>query len=85
YDAVAICVGITQNPQIPVYEGQDTFTGKILHSANYTNPEEFRNKKVVCVGVGESGADIAHQIANVANECTLSIRHYPSILDRWYN
>jgi len=85
YDSIAICVGITQKPLIPDFEGLSTYTGKVLHSANYANPEEFKGKRVVCVGIGESGADIAHQIANVADECTLSIRHYPSILDRWFN
>lgn len=85
FDAIAICVGITQNPITPDFEGRDSFKGEVLHSANYDNPSAYRGKKVVCVGMGESGADIAHQIANVASECTLSIRHYPSILDRWFN
>lgn len=85
FDAIAVCVGITQKPIVLDFEGLDTFTGEILHSANYVNPTAFEGKKVVCVGMGESGADIAHQISNVASECTLSIRHYPSILDRWFN
>lgn len=85
FDALALCVGITQKPVLPDFNGRDRFKGEVIHSASYRNPLPFKDKKVVCVGMGESGADITHQIANVASHCTLSVRHYPSILDRWFN
>ncbi len=35
FDAVAICTGLHQHPHVPVFSGQDTYTGTILHGAYY--------------------------------------------------
>lgn len=83
FDAVVICTGTNRVPRVPQIEGAEDFQGKIIHTEEYTNANDFKGKKVVCVGVGESGADIAHEIANEAEECTLIMRSLPSIVPRW--
>ncbi|MGC2656214.1 MAG: NAD(P)-binding domain-containing protein [Mycobacterium sp.] len=83
YDAVAICVGAHQLPSIPAFPGRDRFKGSIEHTYNYKNSEPYHGKDVLCIGAGETAADVVHEIAAVANSCALSLRHYPSIVLRY--
>ncbi len=87
FDAVAICSGAhaVHIPRIPKFEGADEFRGEIQHAVNYRTPEQFRGKHIVCVGFGETAADVAAQIADVAASCWISFRRYPSVLQRYYD
>ena len=84
FGAVAICSGPFKTPyrDIPEIAG---FTGEIVHSAEYRNAERFRDKRVLVVGLAESGADIVREIGDVASATTLSIRSYNFLLPRVYN
>ncbi|MFT4128129.1 MAG: FAD-dependent oxidoreductase [Gordonia sp. (in: high G+C Gram-positive bacteria)] len=81
FDAVAVCSGPFTTPlrDIP---GLDGFTGEIVHSAEYRTSERFRGKRVLVVGLADSGADIVRQISDVADTATLSIRSYSYLLPR---
>lgn len=81
FDAVAICSGPFKTPHrdIPALTG---FTGQIVHSAEYRNAERFRGKRVLVVGLAESGADIVREIGDVAAATTLAIRSYSYLLPR---
>ena len=83
FDAVAICTGTHQIPKRPQFKGEQDFRGEILHSATYRNAQPFAGKRVLCFGIGETAADVAHEIANVADACMLSIRRYQSIVERF--
>jgi Flavin-binding monooxygenase-like len=56
----------------------------VLHSLEYQNAAPFQGKRVVCVGLGESGADVCHQVVQVAERATLVTRHPPVILPRYW-
>ena len=86
FDAVAICSGAhaVHIPRMPEFEGADEFRGEIQHSVHYRTPEPFRGKHVVCVGFGETAADVTAQIAEVAASCWVSFRRYPAVLQRYY-
>ncbi len=86
FDAVAICSGAhaTHIPQLPQFEGSETFAGTIEHSVHYRSPEPYRGKNVVCVGFGETAADVTCQIAEVAASCWATFRRYPAVIKRWY-
>jgi dimethylaniline monooxygenase (N-oxide forming) len=83
FDAIAVCSGAHQVPRIPEFPGRDKFTGSLEHTYNYKNPEPYRGKNVLFVGAGETAADVIHEIAAVANNCTLSLRQYPAIVRRY--
>lgn len=57
-------------------------SGKIIHTRNYKRPDKFRGEKVVIVGVGNSGLDVAVEVSNVADEVYLSTRSGCWILPR---
>ncbi|KAJ3930913.1 MAG: FAD/NAD-P-binding domain-containing protein [Lentinula lateritia] len=56
---IVLATGTLGGPYTPVIEGRDLFKGQILHSDDYTGAPEFIGKRVVVVGTGNSGADIA--------------------------
>lgn len=84
FDAVAICSGPFKTPNRNI-AGLEEFTGEIVHSSEYRNNERFRGKRVLIVGLAESGGDLVREIGEVAQACTLSIRSYSYLLPRVYD
>lgn len=84
FDAVAVCSGPFKTPNRSI-DGIEDFTGAVVHSAEYRNNTPFRDKRVLVVGLAESGADIVREIGDVAGACTLSIRSYTFLLPRISN
>ena len=82
FDAVAICSGLHQYPHYPTYDGQDSFSGEVMHAGQYRRPGQVKGKKVLIVGAGESGADIAAEVARHADEAVLSIRRGVAVVSR---
>lgn len=85
FDSIAICTGphSVKTPRIPSFSGAARFRGTIEHATSYRSPEPYRGKHVVCVGFGETAADVTGQIADVAASCWVSFRRYPTILKRY--
>lgn len=60
-------------PKYPKYEGE--FTGKWMHSHDFKGVnEEWRNKKILVIGAGNSGCDVAVEAARVSKDIYLSMR-----------
>lgn len=64
--AIISATGTWSNPYIPEVIGKEKFVNKQMHSAFYKNALEFRNKKVLVVGGGNSGAQILAEISKVS-------------------
>ena len=64
--AVISATGTFQHPFIPAIPGRETFEGRELHSAQYENSDAFKNKTVLIVGGGNSGAQILAEVSRVA-------------------
>lgn len=56
---LVICTGLTNEPIIPSFVGQEDFTGEIIHSSIYKNGIPYKNKKILVLGSGNSSAEIA--------------------------
>jgi hypothetical protein len=85
FDAVAVCSGPFQTPETSSVPDIGRFTGDVVHSSTYRNNQKFKGKRVMVVGLAESGADIAREVSDVASECTLSIRSYSFLIPRVHN
>ena len=59
-------------PLVPVIPGLESFRGLVMHSHDYRHPEVFQGKRVVIVGTGSSGQDIALEVAKFAEMVYLS-------------
>jgi cation diffusion facilitator CzcD-associated flavoprotein CzcO len=60
---VVVATGYDRTPKVPDWPGKEHFAGVLLHASEYRNPEPFRDKDVLVVGVGNSGTEIATQLA----------------------
>lgn len=72
YAAMVLATGLDWTPCLPAYPGQ--FEGMVMHSAQYRTPDLFEDKRVLIVGAGNSGCDIAVEAAAVAQQTYLSLR-----------
>ncbi len=66
--------GSFSNPYRPIFPGEETFTGELLHVADYRNPSPYAAKRVVVVGAGDSAAQVANELAPLAT-ATIATRH----------
>ncbi|KAL1022479.1 hypothetical protein UPYG_G00028270 [Umbra pygmaea] len=84
FDAVMICIGHHCHPNLPLndFPGIDTFKGQYFHSRDYKTADEWRGKKVVVIGIGNSGGDIAVELSRVCKQVFLSTRRGAWILNR---
>ena len=81
YGAIFICNGHHWNPRFPHIPG--TFSGQRLHSHDYGSPRPFARSRVLVIGGGNSGCDIAVQIALAAGSCTMSLRRGYYVVPRY--
>jgi cation diffusion facilitator CzcD-associated flavoprotein CzcO len=80
--AVVIATGWADYPYAPSWPRMETFGGPILHSSAYRNPAPFAGKRVLVVGYGNSGAEIALDLAEAGIDVTLSVRSAVNIVPR---
>ncbi|XP_063323767.1 flavin-containing monooxygenase 5-like [Pelmatolapia mariae] len=80
FEAVMICIGHHCYPNMPLHDfpGIETFTGKYFHSRDYKTPEEWRNKKVMVIEIGNSGGDIAVELSRVTKQVGV-FSQYPTL------
>ena len=82
-ETVIVATGYNGAPFIPDWPGRDTFTGELVHSSHYRNPAPYRGRDVLVVGAGNSGAEIATDVADGgASRSRLSVRTPPQIVRR---
>jgi hypothetical protein len=84
FDALAVCSGPFRTPKTKI-PGLEKFTGEVIHSSRYRNNHQFRDKRVLVVGLAESGADVVRQISDVSAACTLSVRSHTFLLPRLFS
>ena len=79
---VVIATSFNRVPNVPRWPGQDTFIGPVLHSSQYRNGEAFRGERVLVVGFGNSGAEIALDLAEHGVRCTIAVRGKVNVIPR---
>ncbi|HYZ68353.1 MAG TPA: NAD(P)/FAD-dependent oxidoreductase, partial [Mycobacterium sp.] len=80
---VVVANGNQHTARIPEFPGADGFVAEIVHSSEYRNPGPYRDRKVLVVGSGSSGMEIAHDLATGgAAKVWLAVRTPPNILLR---
>jgi putative flavoprotein involved in K+ transport len=82
--AVAVvATGHSNVPFFPDWPGRSSFGGELVHSADFANAEPYRGRDVLVVGSGNSGAEIATNLAEGgAARVRLSVRTPPQIVRR---
>ncbi|MGI9428343.1 MAG: flavin-containing monooxygenase [Bythopirellula sp.] len=82
YRGVVIANGHNWDPRLPDYPGE--FSGTTLHSSEYKTPDVLQGKRVLVVGGGNSGCDLAVEAATHADRALLSIRRGYHVLPKFF-
>ncbi|WP_289034558.1 NAD(P)/FAD-dependent oxidoreductase [uncultured Roseibium sp.] len=61
YDHVIVANGHFSTPNVPEFEGFDTFSGRVLHAHDFRDALEFKDKDILIVGTSYSAEDIGSQ------------------------
>jgi cation diffusion facilitator CzcD-associated flavoprotein CzcO len=72
YRWLLTAVGTNWHPHVAEFEG--TFNGRLIHSRDYHSADELTGKRVLVVGAGNSGCDIACDAARSAGKTLISMR-----------
>ena len=73
YDGVIVANGHLWDPFVPAYPGE--FTGRVLHSGRYRTTDDIEGERVLVVGAGNSGCDLAVDAAQAGRETHISVRN----------
>jgi len=78
-----IATGQYRDPVVPPWPGRESYHGRLTHSSEYRNAGPYENARVLVVGAGNSGAEIATDLAEGgAGRVAISIRTPPPIVPR---
>ncbi|MFE6713102.1 flavin-containing monooxygenase [Streptomyces sp. NPDC057695] len=81
--AVVVATGYNHTPRLPDRPGRETYKGRLDHARAYRNPEPYAGQDVLVVGIGNTGAEIAADLADGgAGRVRLAVRTVPHIVKR---
>ena len=72
YKGVIIANGTLSEPSMPQFKGE--FSGELLHTSQYKSAKQFDGKRVLIIGAGNSGCDIAVDAVHYAKAVDISVR-----------
>ncbi|XP_063282226.1 flavin-containing monooxygenase 5-like [Pelobates fuscus] len=84
FDAILVCTGHHTHPNLPLssFPGIENFKGQYFHSRDYKTSYPFKDKRVIVIGVGNTGVDLAVELGTVAKQVFLSTRRGTWLLNR---
>ena len=68
---VVLATGVSGIPSLPDIASLKNFAGTVMHSSQYTDGEEWKGRKALVIGTGNSGHDIAQDLYSSGAEVTL--------------
>ncbi|KAG8436656.1 hypothetical protein GDO86_007667 [Hymenochirus boettgeri] len=87
FDFVMVCNGHHSDPYYPLdaFPSIKEFKGTYLHSREYKTPDVYKGKRVLIIGMGNTGCDIAVELSRTADRVFLSTRRGSWVLSRVYD
>lgn len=79
---VVMATGLGAEPVLPSWPDQERFQGPILHSSQYHNGEPYRNQRVLVIGFGNSGAEIAVDLVEHGASVGMAVRSPITVIFR---
>jgi len=79
---VIVATGWADFPHAPDWPGMAEFRGPVIHSSVYRNAAPFKDRRVLVIGFGNSGAEIALDLSEADAEAVLSVRSPVRVLPR---
>jgi len=83
YKNVIVANGHHWDPRYPSPKFDGEFTGETMHSHFYKTPGQFADKKVLILGIGNSGCDISCELSKVAAKVTIATRSGAHVIPKY--
>ncbi|RZL01664.1 MAG: NAD(P)/FAD-dependent oxidoreductase [Rubrivivax sp.] len=80
--SLVVAAGYNREPQRPTWPGQEGYQGQVLHSADYVNGAPFKGRRVLVVGLGNSGGEIAIDLHEHGAHPFLAVRSPVNVIRR---
>src|SRR5581483_12243304 len=77
-----VATGMASAPYRPSWPGTEAYLGSVIHSSDYRNPQRYAGKRMLVVGFGNSGGEIALDLAEAGIDVALAVRGPVQILPR---
>jgi len=81
-DHVVVATGLNRVPVRPTWEGMESFAGTVEHSRDYRSGAAHRDRDVLVVGMGNTGAEIALDLLEQGARPTIAVRGPVNIVPR---
>ena len=72
--ALVMATGIVSSPRIAHFAGEEDYRGRLVHSRAYRRPADVPGQRVLVVGVGNSGGEIAAELAQAGRTVDVAVR-----------
>jgi len=82
---IVIATGVNRVTVIPQWEGMKSFSGEVLHSRDYKNGKPYSKMKVLVVGMGNTGAELALDLSEHGAKTFISVRSPVNVVPRDLN
>jgi cation diffusion facilitator CzcD-associated flavoprotein CzcO len=79
---VVVATGIADSPHRPSWPGLQNHSGAVIHSSEYRNPTPFAGRRVLVIGFGNSGGEIALDLADAGVDVVMAVRGPVQIIPR---
>ena len=79
---VVVATGIMSSPVLPAFTGMEVYGGQLFHSTEYRRPETCPGQSILVIGIGNSAAEIASELAASGREVNVSVRSGATVIPR---
>lgn len=76
---IVMATGVSGIPNVPSIRGLEDFTGAVVHSHDYDEPDAWAGKSAIVIGTGNSGHDIAQDLYSAGASVTL-VQRSPTLI-----
>ena len=79
---VVVATGLARVPRLPTWPGRESYRGELLHSAAYRNGAPWKGRRVLVIGMGNTGGEIALDLLEHGAAPTVSVRGPVNVIPR---
>jgi cation diffusion facilitator CzcD-associated flavoprotein CzcO len=80
--SVVVATGANNVPNVPTFAGQQDYRGELMHSRSYRDATPFTGRRALVVGMGNTGAEIALDLAEHGVDVALAVRSPVNLVHR---
>lgn len=81
-DVLIVAGGYNRQPHLPQWPGQHCYQGSVVHSAAYKNGAPYRSQRVLVVGLGNSGGEIAIDLHEHGAHVSMAVRRPVNVIPK---